>query len=282
MSSGGATPPPSGPGWGWQAPAGATRAKPVASAGWLLPLLLAIALAAAFLVVDRSGGEGAEPHGPVSQAADRMLTRESFKFRSSGLATGTNLPAGGLKVSSSGVFEGPAHRGLLTFTQTVGGRTSGGESILDGPASYLRTTGESAFSPGWTVSRDSNGSGPAIFTGANDPVALLGQVDATTGMFRVGQERIGQILTDHFTGTLDPEKEAERLRSRGLDDSAKAVGDATDSGTVDAWIDRAGRILQFRIVLSLNGGAVSDTTTVDYFDFGASAQVHDPPVTTAP
>ena len=117
-------------------------------------------------------------------------------------------------------------------------------------------------------------------TGDLDARQMLQQLQSVApGAQVVGTERVRGVRTTRYSGTIDPQLEADELRDAGNDEAAALV-EASGSPTVDVWVDRKHlvRRMSMTIPVGIPGQPPAQMAmTFDVYDFGAAPAIDLPP-----
>jgi hypothetical protein len=237
---------------------------------------IAVAAIAAIAVAAFSGG-GAPPPTPVSLAADVTSAAPGYRFT---MQIAASLAGRSVDASASGsITEHPASG---TLVMNVAGRAV--KELYISPYVYVQVP--SAGTP-W-IKLDFAAyeqSLSATSVGDDDPSQLLDFLLASGSVSDVGVQWIDGAATTHYHALVDLGRYASvvapSLRS-AAQQAAAAFEELTGSTTlpVDAWVDAHNRVR--RAMLSVSSictkpGPLTETITMDYFDYGRQPAVSAPP-----
>jgi hypothetical protein len=238
---------------------------------------IALAAVAVIAVLALGGGAGPPPATPVSLAADVTSAAPGYRFTMQITASlgGTNVDAS----ASGAITEHPASGSL---EMTVAGRAV--KELYISPYVYVQVP--SAGTP-W-IKLDFAAyeqSLSATSVGDDDPSQLLDFLRASGSVNDVGVQWIDGAATTHYHALVDLGRYAAVVAPSlrpAAQQAAAAFEELTGSTTlpVDAWVDAHNRVR--RAMLSVSSictkpGPLTETITMDYFDYGRQPAVSAPP-----
>ena len=276
-------------------PPGSRRAPPPSAGGrprrglGLTAAGLGLAVAGLLVFAMGGGGPAGSALSPVADAAKR--TRDLAGVRFSGVGAGSS-PAGEVTMTLSGGFDARNDRSIVRAEPRSPGApdvapTAGAiVSVQDGSRIYTSSPAFAAALPegkSWLVV-DASELGAVGEMGAGletiDADAVLGQLElVSSGVRRVGRERIGRVGTIHYAATIDPRLEAEWLRDNDADRIADLVEEQGQPSRVDVWIDRRGLVRRTAttVVCELvSGSGARMSVTIDFHHFGEAPEIEVP------
>jgi hypothetical protein len=247
---------------------------------------------AAFLmltVIDL-GGRGPTPLNPIATAAER--TAGYAGVRTSIRAT-ADYPevAARLTMSGNGAYNGRTERSRFEITGHIEGGPPGvpeiemvgvSEGLTDYLSSPLLTP---ALPDGKTWMKVSLGEEfEQSSLAQTDPSRQLDALRAVSDGFRtVGPESVRDVLTTHYTATLDFGRYADILRDEGLDEAAEQVeaeAELIGDVPVSVWIDKGERVRRFDMTLPMESPGMPRTElamSFEMYDFGVHPRIDLPP-----
>lgn len=216
----------------------------------LVPVLAAFALAAC------GGSETTAPQPlpkiDVAQAAERTVDVGSARFSLSG----EGGPGGAF--TGEGELAGDRGRLELHFSEAAGGLLPADvEAVYADGALYVRLSGLAGLLPGlatggrdWLrvdLGADGDALGEYLDLGGGDPTRLLETLEAAGAFDEVGSERVRDVETTRYRGTVA-------------------------SSRVDVWVGADGLVRR----VTVSDGEGTDVR-LELFDFGADVEVERPP-----
>lgn len=122
-----------------------------------------------------------------------------------------------------------------------------------------------------------------VLAEGSDPWEQLEMLRAARGtVVELAPERVRGAMTRRYRGTIDFDSYADILRSEGDDDAADQLDEIGNgaTGSVEAWIDRQGRLHRARVVtgfvLEPEAPAVTMDMQMELYDFGAEPAIRLP------
>jgi hypothetical protein len=259
-------------------------------------LVAAVAFAAAGC--GGGGKHSATPLELVSQAVSKTTTSNSAKFHMTVTEKANGI--GPFTFTADGVSDASNRSAKMTLdmsaiAQLLGGGKKGNPSdwhadvVLDGTnakdiVEYMRLPVLSKQLPGgkpW-VKIDLNKLGDIkgidVTTllqsaGQQDPTQALQLLESVGDVKEVGSEQVGGVDTTHYTGTIDPQKVAEKSGVAGLGPVLAASG--AQSIPIDVWIDGDGYVRKLQE--SVKGTSANVQIEALLSDFGTKVDVTPPP-----
>ena len=239
--------------------------------------LVAVAgIVVALVLVGGSASKSLVQSSPVTLAADVTTHEAGFKFT---LAVSAALGGQSLTVDGSGsMTEGTTPSG--TITMSIAGQTV--KELIAYPDLYLRSP---ALGSGWfkvDVSSIAHGLGSSGASLQNsDPTQTLSFLEATGTVTNVGEEPIRGVATTHYHALVALDRLAAAVAPNHSAVAAQLVATLerlTGSTTlpIDVWVDAQHRVRQIVLAMPVStpSGSLSESVTMDFFDFGPQA----PPV----
>lgn len=256
--------------------------------------------AVAFIAAGCGGGgkHAATPLELVSQAVSKTTTSNSAKFhmtiteKSNGIGPFTFIADG---VSDASSRSAKMTLDMSSIAQLLGGGKAGNAAdwqadvILDGTnaknvVEYMRLPVLAKQLPGgkpWVkIELNKLGSlkGVDVTTllqsaGQQDPTQALQLLRSVGDVKEVGSEQVGGVDTTHYSGTIDPQKVADKSGLTGLGPVLAASGAQTIP--IDVWIDGNGYVRKFQE--SVKGTNATVQIEADLSDFGSKVDLTPPP-----
>jgi hypothetical protein len=249
----------------------------------LVALVVAIAAVAVLLVGIPGGGGGGGPLSPIARAAERTATATGARF--AGTASGS-VSGMSMQMRFDGSFSGTEDRSQIDMQIQATGPapiSTTMTGIQDGSTIYMSSPLFSGALPDgarWMKLDFSefDGDASALEQGAAlDARQMLESLRATSsGVRMVGTDRVRGVKTKHYTGTIDPARQAEQLREMGDEAGADLIAENVAPSTVEVWIDRNGYVRRFdmQFPLTIPGqGSASLGMSIQMFDFGATQSI---------
>lgn len=261
---------------------------------------ITLVVAVAFVAAGCGGGgkQSATPLELVSQAVSKTTTKSSAKFhmtiteKSNGIGPFTFTADG---VSDATNRSAKMSLDMSSIAQLLGGGKAGNASdwqadvILDGTdakdiVEYMRLPVLAKQLPGgkpWVkIDLNKLGSlkGVDVTTllqsaGQQDPTQALQLLQSVGNVKEVGSEQVDGVDTTHYSGTIDPQKVAEKSGITGLAPVLAASG--AQSIPIDVWVDGDGYVRKFQE--SVKGTNATVLIAAQLSDFGATVDVTPPP-----
>jgi hypothetical protein len=247
-------------------------------AGVLAALVILVALNA----VLQGGEDNPFNPNPVAAAAERTRTETGARMS---ITASYRLPTGQtMTMNGDGAFDNLTRRAQFSMRlqapPPVGSMTM--EVVTDEERAYLRSSifsGQLPAGKEWiSVEPGSGDLDEGSLPGSTDPREQLEMLEAIGGRIEdLGQESIRGATTTHYRGTVDLGAYADLLRDEGEDEAAEMFEQMGGPANAEAWIDRAGRLRQMRIVLSApiapGSAPMTMDMTIELYDFGASPAI---------
>ena len=222
---------------------------------------------------------------PVAHAA--AVTAASAGFRESQNITATIGSRAFHSISTGAITEHPTTRAAMTFVSA--GQTE--RAIYITPYAYVHslTAATAGTSPGAWLRIDLRafvhalGFG-SLSAGSGDPTQYLSFLRAAGGVTRVGRATIRGIETTHYRALADLKRYAAVAPSSqraSASKSAALLQRVSGSSTLpmQAWVDAQGRVRRILIQerLCSSEGAIHESISTDFFDYGAQPKISPPP-----
>jgi hypothetical protein len=250
-------------------------------AGLLAVLVILVALNA----VLRGGEENPFNPNPVAAAAERTQAETGGRMS---MTASYRLPTGqSMTMDGDGAYDNRAQRAQraqfsmeLQAPAPVGSMTM--EVVASDERAYLRSSMLTSQLPAgkeWiSVDPESGDLDEGSLPGSTDPREQLEMLEAISGRIEtLGQESIRGAITTHYRGTIDLASYAELAREGGADEAADLFEELGGAAEAEAWIDRAGRLRQMRMILSLapspGSAPMTMDMTIELYDFGATPAI---------
>lgn len=260
----------------------------------------------ALLAAGCGGGSSSSSMTPlelVSQAVSKTTKSDSAKFHMQ--LTETVGPIGPLTITADGVSDNTTHSARMTMdmssiAQLVGGNAGEpkdwtGEVIVDGTnakdiVEYMHLPAFSKLIPGakpWlkidlnalTKNQGIDFSQFLQTAGSQDPTQALQMLQSVGNVKEVGKEQVDGVDTTKYSGTLDPQKLAQKFGNAGsFGQIFKQMG--TKAIPVSVWVDGDGyvRKLEESISAQVPGTGTMDLKiSAQMSDFGTTVDVTPPP-----
>jgi hypothetical protein len=248
---------------------------------------LLIAAVALLLFVLPGGSGGGGPLSPIAEAAEHTASVPGARF--SGTGSGS-FGGGSLQMQFDGAFNGQTGRSQMQMQMQATGPqpiSTSISAVQDGSVVYMNSplfAGQLPNGASWMKLDFSGLAGAAALsaqsTGDLDARQMLQQLQSVApGAQVVGTERVRGVRTTRYSGTIDPQLEADELRDAGNDEAAALV-EASGSPTVDVWVDRRHlvRRMSMTIPVGIPGQPPAQMAmTFDVYDFGAAPAIDLPP-----
>ncbi len=263
-------------------------------------LQLATMLAAAAALAG-CGGEDASVE--VAEAAERTAEVQSARVDVQGTVEGPGLP-GPATFEASGAVDNERQVGEVEFEEfEIPGAPSvlpadalQGQVVFEELTIYMRLpilTGQLPQGKEWLkldLQDALSGQGVDLAqlsqVGQSNPTAALRQLEAVSDdLDELGEEEVRGVPTTHYRATVDlnrypdvvPEEEREAVEA-----SVRALIDLTGTETIptEVWVDDEGLVRRFSQSYSYEmppAGEVSQTQTLELYDFGTDVEVEIPP-----
>jgi LppX_LprAFG lipoprotein len=271
--------------------------------------LAAFGLLAAFALFAAGCGGGSSsssssmtPLELVSQAVSKTTNADSAKFHMQ--LTETVGPVGPLTITADGVSDNTTHSARMTMdmasvAQLVGGGAGDpkdwtGEVIVDGTnakavVEYMHLPAFSKLIPGakqWlkidvnalTKNQGIDFSQFLQTAGGQDPTKALQMLQSVGDVKEVGKEQVDGVDTTKYSGTLDPQKLAQKLDAGTFGQVFKRMG--TKAIPVSVWIDGDGYVRKLEESMSAQmpgAGTMDLKIAAQMSDFGTTVDVTPPP-----
>ena len=195
-----------------------------------------------------------------------MKDAETFAFETtSGSAGQTQTMAGQARFSDAGVEMKAASTGAQAM-----------EMILVGQAMYMKSPDLGAGDKWLKIDLSDPDSIFGMIGKATDPEVMFKAMEAPKKLELVGSEDVDGVETNHYRITLDPAQYLDAM------DFPAAMADMLPKEMVtEMWVDADNlprKFAQTMEVPAVGGGqATSSTTEATYSDFGADAEIEEPP-----
>lgn len=266
------TPPPARP------PLDPLSRRLLQAAGVLAVLVILVALNAAL----QGGEDNPFNPNPVAAAAERTQTETGGRMS---MTASYRLPTGEtMAMNGDGAYDNLTRRAQFSMQMQapapVGSMTM--EVVADEERAYLRS---SIFSGQLPAGKEWISVDPGLvdaeegsLPGSTDPREQLEMLEAIGGRIEdLGEESIRGATTTHYRGTIDLAAYADLLRDEGEDEAAELFEQMGGLANAEAWVDRAGRLRQMRIVLSVpvapGSAPMTMDMTIELYDFGVSPAI---------
>jgi hypothetical protein len=247
-------------------------------AGVLGVLVILVALNA----VLRGGEDNPFNPNPVAAAAERTQAETGGRMS---MTASYRLPTGQpMTMNGDGAYDNRTRRAQFSMElqapAPVGSMTM--EVVASDERAYLRSSMLSGQLPAgkeWiSVDPESGDLDEGSLPGSTDPREQLEMLEAISGRIEtLGQESIRGAITTHYRGTIDLASYADLAREGGADEAADLFEEMGGSADAEAWIDRAGRLRQMRMVLNLalspGSAPMTMDMTIELYDFGATPAI---------
>lgn len=242
--------------------------------------LAVVGVAAAILLIGPGGKDSSAPFSPIASAAQRTASSPGVQVE---IAAKVNAPQTGesMTMTGNGVFNGQTNQGKLDFRAT----SSSGPSIqmsevFSGSVFYLSSPQLTPLMPPGTswmkVDLGDVLSDAESQAGGFDPTQQLEELQGiSSDIHAVGSETVDDVITTHYTGTLDVEAAAERLRDQGEDEIADQLENSGVSSPVDVWIDRKGMVrrMDMTVAFPAAGTSASMAMSMTFSHFGIKPRI---------
>lgn len=258
----------------------------------LVTVLLALVLGACG---GATTGEG--PVAVLAAAPDAAEEAGSARFTMDMTLSGA--PQGDVSLGGEGAidFDTQRMRVNMDMGAMLPGGASGGdgtvEMLMDGTSMYVAAGMFGSMLPQgvrWVridlqqlAERSGMDLGGLTAGGQTNPTAYLETLRGVSDdIEEVGTEEIRGVSTTHYRATVDMRKALEQVSEESRDQLEAMLGE-TGSPTsipVDVWIDGEGRPARFQMDTELEvpeAGTVTQSLTMEYFDWGAEVDLELPP-----
>lgn len=229
----------------------------------------------------RSGSSSTTtPSGAASATAVGDAVRKTVAAGTEHVDLAVKVAAGGQNVTltGSGDFDTPNRRGSMHASFSLSGTHTSLDEVQAGTAIYLRSPLFSAFLPAgktWlkldlAKAASTLGIDASALT-AQDPAAALAQLQAITGLKRLGKATVGGVETTHYEGRVDvaklPASAAQALKASG-----------TKIAPLDVWVGADGYVHRIEVTTSAasSGQTVKTALTMTLSDFGETVKASVP------
>lgn len=255
-------------------------------AGVLALLVILVALNAML----RGGEENPFDPNPIAAAAEQTRALQGARMTIS-----ATMAAAGqtMTMSGSGAFAADGRSEMKMTMQapppvgSVEVEMVGSEELLYVRSPLFSTTlSPGTLPPGkeWLAAEPSLASEEYdVLAEGSDPWEQLEMLRAASGtVVELAPERVRGATTRRYRGTIDFDSYADILREEGDDDAADQLDDVGDgaTGSVEAWIDRQGRLRRARVVtgfaLEPGAPAVTMDMQMELYDFGVEPAIRLP------
>ncbi len=247
-------------------------------AGVLAMLVILVALNA----VLRGGDDNPFNPNPVAAAAERAQAETGARMS---MTASYRLPTGqSMTMTGDGAYDNRTQRAQFSMQlqapPPVGSMTM--EVVASEERAYLRSsmlTGQLPAGKEWiSVDPESGDAEEGSLPGSTDPREQLEMLQSISGRIEtLGQESLRGAATTHYRGTIDLASYADFAREEGQDEAADLFEQMGGSANAEAWIDRAGRLRQMRMVLSAplapDSAPMTMDMTIELYDFGVNPEI---------
>jgi len=264
------------------------------------PAALAIVATLAAGALASCGGEDAQV--AVAEAAERTAAVDSAAVSVEGTIEGAGIrePA---TFEASGVVDNEAQTGRLEFGEfAVPGAEAlppdavEGEVLFEELTIYVRfpvLVGQLPDGKEWlkldlseVLSGQGVDLGQLAQIGQSNPTDSLRQLEAVSDdLEEIGEEDVGGVSTTHYEATVDLRRYPDLVPEEQRTATEESVGalielTGTEQIPVEVWIDDEGLVRRFSQSYSYEApdtGEVSQSQTIEFYDFGVDADVELPP-----
>jgi hypothetical protein len=230
----------------------------------------------------RGGEDNPFNPNPVAAAAERAQAETGARMA---MTAAYRLPTGqSMTMDGDGAYDNRTRR--AQFSMRLLAPAPVGSMTMDVVASeeraYLRSSlfaGQLPTGKEWVaVEPGSDASGEGSMPGSTDPREQLEMLQSIGGRIEtLGQQSVRGATTTHYRGTIDLGRYADLLRDEDQGEAADLFDQTGGAASAEAWIDRAGRLRQMRMILSLSPAPGSAPMTMDMtielYDFGATPEI---------
>ncbi len=261
----------------------------------LVVIGLGVLLITGWLVLTVVGGKGSGKLNPIAEAAGRTASYPGYRVAMTVSVSAPQVVGASFQMQGTGEFNGDNQSGRLSLSGSAPSGPSGlqvNEIITDGDL-YLGSpsfAGQLPEGKSWIEIRDFlslvGGDQSSASFQQSDPSNQLKMLAAVSDNFTlVDHEKVRGTQTAHYRASLDSAKEAALYRAQGNDTAADLVEKLAQqtgvSGSpVEVWVDSRGLVRRVRMSIPLPTATGTQATmemSMDFFDFGAAAQVFAPP-----
>lgn len=164
--------------------------------------------------------------------------------------------------------------GQILYMKLPSGLASSARLGLPGGKTWVKIDLAKAVGP--------NGLGSLDTFGEENPTQLLARLQnaSTTGLVRVGQDKVDGVVTTRYRATIDPAREAAKAAAApSATPMAKALAAQEAKITslpVNVWVDTNNLLRRVEVNLSIpSGGSIDET--MNLYDFGTPVSITPPP-----
>jgi LppX_LprAFG lipoprotein len=212
----------------------------------------------------------------VHDAAAKTIkaTTEHVQLSAAATTSGQSV-----RIVAQGGFDATEHSGSLHGSFSLSGTKTTVQEVVTGTTVYLSSPLFSAFLPAgksWLkIDLAGASSGLGVYASAllfQDPAAVLGQLQALTGVQDLGAQQVGGTEATHYRGRVDAAK-----LSGPAAQAAQAAG--AKFGALDVWVGADGYVRKLRTSVSAaaSGRSLKTSVTMTLSSFGEAVTASSPP-----
>jgi hypothetical protein len=240
-----------------------------------LPRLLAVPLL--LVLAAACGGSGTETLSPSQAVRAAAASAADVKSARMSLVSTSVLGTQTVKITGTGAYDYTTHNG--TFSIELPGSLGGAieARTVDGVVYLQLPTDKSTF-----YSLKASDIATTSFGAGTDPSAGLAALQGVSSDVRkVGSEEVRGARTTHYAGTYDVQAALSKVTGPAKDAlTSTLAGKDLSAVPFDAYIDDSGRMRKFVQTFDVtgpDGKKLSNSSTLELFDFGAEVKVTAPP-----